>query len=255
MLIKLVKHDLKSLKILNLAYVAVLILALINRFTIKSIENSEGLQVLSTLMIILYVLAIFVVLTISSIYVIVLFYQDVVGKRSYLIHSLPVTKDEIICSKILTGAIISIASLLIFIVSLNILLPIEVKEGFQMEFQLMFYQVKTMDIASNLSYIIPGVIMILITPFTTYLSYFFAITFSQLEVFGSNRILNTILTIIIMGVIGQIFGMFFSVIIGITGIYKFVDIFLYLTLAVTLLTSAFYYIGTRYIMKNKINVQ
>lgn len=109
MLGKLIKHEWNAtMKVLLPANAVLILITIIGRIMLgtKLFEtDNEVIMVIGTLSLTLYILSLFTVSIACSIYLAVRFYKTVYSDESYLLHTLPVTTHEIICSKTLIGSI------------------------------------------------------------------------------------------------------------------------------------------------------
>ena len=120
---RLMKYDLRAaLRLFVPLWSGILLLALINGFTVKlEFTDNRLLDFLTVLLIVLYVLAIFGIMLMTVIYVIQRFYQSMMRDEGYLTFTLPVSIDSILWSKALTALILGIGSAAVCVVSFFLL--------------------------------------------------------------------------------------------------------------------------------------
>lgn len=125
MLIKLLKYEWKSsYKIVLLMNLYIIITTFIGIMTlIAQIWNtdSESISSIGTLLFIFYFLSVALVSTIATLYIAVRFYRSMYTDEGYLMHTLPVTKNQLLLSKTLIGSIHMIITSLVVLLSIFLL--------------------------------------------------------------------------------------------------------------------------------------
>lgn len=180
-----------------------------------------------------------VTLWIATIFLIIRrFKGSVYDRQGYLTLTLPVSEHQIITAKLLGGLVWSILSYIVFILSILIIIfltPIE--KDFTA-----FYNF----ISPYLSYGGLYVVSLLVGSITWILSIYLAISIGQL--FNEYRTAMGILAYIVI-----------SIVIGYITFFLRVDNDLNMMISTEILRdlflSAIYYLGTYYILKNKVNLQ
>ena len=120
MLKKLLKYDLESIyKILTIFYVLSLFFAVLTRI-FSNVDNSFILDVIGKICGGITISMIFNIIINNVLRLWVRFKNNFYGDESYLIHTLPVSKNELYISKILTSFITLFTSMLIICISLFI---------------------------------------------------------------------------------------------------------------------------------------
>lgn len=110
MLSKLMKYDLKSMfKVFIPLWAALVVVSLINRFTIRMTEY-DAPQVISMM---LYVFLFSAVLIVAVVLIIMRFYNGLLKDEGYLMFTLPVKPWQLVTSKCLTASIVILLSLII----------------------------------------------------------------------------------------------------------------------------------------------
>lgn len=130
MLGKLLKYDFRSMG-KQFAYVwpAVLVLALVNRFTLGSAlyQGSSDIgvpgQLASGLVFFLYWAIIMAMMVLTLVFVIQRFFKGLLGDEGYLMHTLPVKPWQLIFSKLICSIVTFIVSVLVGLLSIFIVIP------------------------------------------------------------------------------------------------------------------------------------
>ena len=238
----LVRYEFKNINKWYLAlYGAVLAISVLIGIFISSLSPSYNPD--NTGYLIFFLILVFgglsVTLWIATIFLIIRrFKGSVYDRQGYLTLTLPVSEHQIITAKLLGGLVWSILSYIVFILSVLIiffLTPIEKDFTYLYNF-----------ISPYLSYGGLYAVSLLVSSISWILSIYLAISIGQL--FNEYRTAMGILAYIVISiVIGYITFFFrvdndFNVIAG-TEILR------------NLFLSAIYYLGTYYILKNKVNLQ
>lgn len=110
MLSKLMKYDLKSMfKIFIPMWLALLVVSLVNRFTLSQSQFDAP----QTLSMILYVFLFAAVIIVAVVLIIMRFYNGLLKDEGYLMFTLPVKPWQLVSSKCLSALIIIVLSLLV----------------------------------------------------------------------------------------------------------------------------------------------
>ena len=238
----LVRYEFKNINKWYLAlYGAVLAISVLIGIFISSLSPSYNPD--NTGYLIFFLILVFgglsVTLWIATIFLIIRrFKGSVYDRQGYLTLTLPVSEHQIITAKLLGGLVWSILSYIVFILSILIiffLTPIE------KDFTALYN-----FISPYLSYGGLYAVSLLVSSITWILSIYLAISIGQL--FNEYRTAMGILAYIVIAIVIGYVSLFFRIendfnmMIG-TEILR--DLFL----------SAIYYLGTYYILKNKVNLQ
>lgn len=121
MLNKLLKYDLKSLlKTITPLYMILIMLAVLNRICIFSVSKLPILKVPAGFIMTLYIIMLIGVPIASFIISIIKFYNNLTKDEGYLMHTLPVTKSNLISSKLFSSMIILVTSLAVTFIAFMI---------------------------------------------------------------------------------------------------------------------------------------
>jgi len=121
---KLMKYDMRSmLRLFVPMWCVLLVMSIVNRFTLYSETLSEfmgGLPVI--LLFLVYIFGIFAMLVVAYVFVVQRFYNGLLKDEGYLMFTLPVKTHQLIISKCLTAVILLSASVVVCLISVLILI-------------------------------------------------------------------------------------------------------------------------------------
>ena len=125
MLWKLLKYDFRSMwKSFALIWPAVLLLALINHFTLPYDGAVEENEMLAVVLVIAFVSVLFAMFVAVMIFVIQRFYKGLLGDEGYLMHTLPVGPGQLVLSKLICAVVTSVVSLAVMFAACLLMVPI-----------------------------------------------------------------------------------------------------------------------------------
>ncbi|MEZ7624964.1 hypothetical protein O3633_08350 [Streptococcus sp. 27098_8_22] len=239
----LVRYEFKNVNKWYLAlYGAVLALSAligVQASSLKSIDTPDQ-QMIMLVFLALVFGGLIITLSISTLILIIRrFKGSVYDRQGYLTLTLPVSEHQIILSKLLGALIWSLASSLVFILSIYIILVLtgaNFLDIFSLEYLFKFY----MDSfwLSVISYILSTISGILCI--------YLAISIGQL--FNEYRTALAVLAYIVIQTILGFVGLNFRIDIDYNWMISF-------EIVKDLILSAAFYLGTYYILKNKVNLQ
>jgi len=120
MLGKSMKYNWKSTyRVILLLNIYILISTLIGVITLKAgvwNSGSEGITGLGAMLFILYMLSVVFVSSVVVIYLAVRFYRNMYSDEGYLIHTLPVSKQDLLMSHVIVGTIHTLITTIIMLV-------------------------------------------------------------------------------------------------------------------------------------------
>ena len=239
----LVRYEFKNVNKWYLAlYGAVLALSVLigaQASSLKSIDTPDQ-QMIMLVFLALVFGGLIITLSISTLILIIRrFKGSVYDRQGYLTLTLPVSEHQIILSKLLGAFIWSLASSLVFILSIYIILVLtgaNFLDIFSLEYLFKFY----MD-----SFWLP-VISFILSTVAGILCIYLSISIGQL--FNEYRTALAVLAYIVI-----------QTILGFVGLNLRIDIdynwMISFEIVKDLILSAAFYLGTYYILKNKVNLQ
>ncbi len=123
MLLKLMKYDLKSiLKKMVFYYIVVVGLAILSKVLYLIFKNTRFIAIASLPMVI-YFLSLSACITVTMIISMIRYYKNMLSDEGYLTHTLPVKRNSILLSKLLSTVIAEIISILVMVISVFIFSP------------------------------------------------------------------------------------------------------------------------------------
>jgi hypothetical protein len=121
MLSKLMKYELKATsRLLIPMYLVMLLMSIINRFSLNLFEHQGFVVLISALLMITFVSSIVAVLVVTVFYMIARFYKNLLTDEGYLMFTLPAKAHQLITSKLLVTMFWTIISIFAVLLSLFI---------------------------------------------------------------------------------------------------------------------------------------
>ena len=265
---RLMKYDLRAaMKLFVPLWIGTLILSLINSFTIPNQHEIESriLEFFVSLMMIAYVLAVIAIVIITVIYVVMRFYQSMIKDEAYLTFTLPVGIDAVLWAKAITGLILLAVSGIVCMLSLYLLMMPIVNLA---EIPVMFRRMLEVVSVSDLLLIILSMILAAVTAclsciFHGYLSMGLG-QLAKKRKLGASVLAYVIISTVTSAVAGVVIMPLFvrlmegigqtSVLLMFNGA-KGIWLIFFLISLYDLIFAAIYYFPTRYIFKNKLNLE
>ncbi len=273
MLGKMLKYDCKELsKTLVPFYIVTLVISIFNTIFIQF----DWLYAIagSSIIIVGLFVALYVVTTVL---IISQFYKSVLGDQGYLTHTLPVSVDTIIFSKLLSSIIWMLLSMFVTILSLGILFlsyaPSNEISGFFSEltqvissgFYFMFDSFNIKNVIALIAIIILFIFLLVLVIANGVLHFYCAISCSQIQPFCRNKIIGSFVAYSLISIPLSLFsglsvsGFSFLIehfhLVEKMSIPSFIFFFLFILLIIILLLNLFFYLPARYILKNKLNLE
>lgn len=261
MLGKLLKYDFKEMGGLLLPIMgALLIISLVAKISLETSVFEMLPEVFQVLAIMAYILIIFACCVGAPIYFVVFFYKSLYSNRGYITHTLPVTTNQKLASKIISSFVLELVTFLVCFLSVMIILYD--KNTFDEVFNVFlagdaqFKAAIGMDISAFL--IFTGVIMV-IGMLSQLLMFYASVSIGQ--IFQNHRVLGIIVGYMILNFANQILSTILMMILGATDImYETVPtsesiIAMYgMSGCLCLLQAGVFYIICYYFMEKKLNL-
>ena len=128
MLKQLLKYEFKATKRLYFGlYLALALLSVVLGVTFRqehALAHSTSFQNLQVILMIVYVSVILAIAVLCFVNTVQRFYQNLLGREGYLMHTLPVTETQLILSKLLTSMVWVLCSGLVGIVCITVMVSI-----------------------------------------------------------------------------------------------------------------------------------
>lgn len=133
MLRQLLKYEFKATKRLYFGlYLALALLSVVLGVTFRqehALAHSTSFQNLEVILMIVYVSVILAIAVLCFVNTIQRFYQNLLGREGYLMHTLPVNENQLILSKLLTSMVWVLCSGLVGIVCITVMVSIGVLDA------------------------------------------------------------------------------------------------------------------------------
>ena len=130
MLKQLLKYEFKATKRLYFGlYLALALLSVVLGVTFRqehALAHSTSFQNLQVILMIVYVSVILAIAVLCFVNTIQRFYQNLLGREGYLMHTLPVNENQLILSKLLTSMVWVLCSGLVGVVCITVMVSIGV---------------------------------------------------------------------------------------------------------------------------------
>ena len=130
MLKQLLKYEFKATKSLYFGlYLALALLSVVLGVTFRqehALAHSTSFQNLEVILMIVYVSVILAIAVLCFVNTIRRFYQNLLGREGYLMHTLPVTETQLILSKLITSMVWVLCSGLVGVVCITVMVAVGV---------------------------------------------------------------------------------------------------------------------------------
>ena len=268
-MLKLLKYEWKACARTCLPmYAAVLLLAVVNRLTMTDRIQELMYGIPTALLALLYVAVMVAVLVVTEVILIQRFYKSLLGDEGYLMFTLPVTVSQHIWAKTIIAVVMSIISIAAAVLSIGI-----IGSGAQMLVGLGdvlagIGKSFTSD-PNTLFYTLESIIWLLLLAGAAMLFIYLCMALGHLA--KKHRVLMSVVWYFVLSTIAQFLFMFFIIGVGnlpLEGFWMALqDFFLSIGPAATVhigmillcigtaIPGAVFFLATRYILKNKLNLE
>ena len=137
MLGKLLNYDFRAMwKQFSMIWLAALVIALINRFTLP-FNRQGGLgtenELLAVITISVFIGVMCAMFVVAMVFVLTRFYRGLLGDEGYLMHTLPVKTWQLVFSKLVCAIVVTVVNVLVSFLAMFLMMPINWIEVFDME--------------------------------------------------------------------------------------------------------------------------
>ena len=268
-MLKLLKYEWKACARTCLPmYAAVLLLAAVNRLTMTDRIQELMYGIPTALLALLYVAVMVAVLVVTEVILIQRFYKSLLGDEGYLMFTLPVTVSQHIWAKTIIAVVMSIISIAAAVLSIGI-----IGSGAQM-------LVGLGDVLAGIGksfasdpntlfYTLESIIWLLLLAGAAMLFIYLCMALGHLA--KKHRVLMSVVWYFVLSTIAQFLFMFFIMGVGnlpLEGFWQALQNFfmsigpaatihigMILLCIGTAIPGAAFFLGTRYILKNKLNLE
>jgi len=262
MLRKLMKYEFMAMgRVFLPLFGALIVVSLVNGLLgLTALRVPQGISIAISVLLMISIFVIVYVLTIQR------FWTNVLSNEGYLTMTLPVCTDKIILSKLFTAAIWSVASTIVIAVAIIIL------TGVELDFAVIGDAIRTLFLMAPFStgetllFMVQFFVLIIISVFSNILLMYACMSigilfnkYRALASFGAFVVITTAMQIIgaIFTAIGVSGGLFEAIERWTRGAGTFLNaqLIVLACFVIGLLVCAACYSITRYILKNKLNLQ
>ena len=268
---KLLKYDFRSmLKQFAFIWPAALALAVINRFTLSSLESASATgETVAAVAMMVFVSIMIAMFVITLIFVIQRFYKGLLGDEGYLMHTLPVRPWALIGSKLVCAVVLTVASILVAIAAILIIVSpvIDLGEFFHVIRWLWDAICGGKNAANAFLACVEFLLLLLLGMAEGYLMLYLAMAIGHL--FNKGRAAMSVAAYIGIHVVVSVLLSFTRNVFG-DMLYNFFDnlfwgkhdypwqavhMSLWISILVVAVGSAVYFLLTEYILRNKLNLE
>lgn len=266
-MVKLMKYDLRSaLRLFVPLWIGALLVSILHTVSVSLSENIplEAVRsILSVLFVAALVIGMIAVLLLPMIYFVVRFYHSTVKDEGYLTFTLPVSVDAVIWSKVLTGAIVCICSVLVCLLMAVILMWTKLPS--LSDIQTILREI--IELVNGVDLALIGILYLIAMPVGTMaslLQFFLAIAIGQtanrhkvlLSVgayFGINMVMSTVSNILLVSTAVGVFENS-EFVLQMSEPGRIIWVFLLFAMGLNLILGAVFYIITRSLFKKHLNL-
>ncbi len=272
---KLFKHEFSALfRLWMPMHIILLAVALFGRALQLFEQESDSYDIIFGTTLVTYIVTNIAVIVLTLVFGITRFYKNLFTAEGYLSFTLPVTATQHILVKVLVAGAFMVGSFLMEFVSLAIF---TFGESFgrilEMIGNALTFLTENVGIANAITYIAEGILLILLYILMEFLLYYFCIAIGQ--TFKKNRVAGAVAVYFIHYVVVEVLQTFilipFTILLStdffeaeiFTLIGTFTEqhphttahIVIWIIILFTFLVTNLYFFVTRYIMRNKLNLE
>jgi hypothetical protein len=258
MLSKLMKYEFKATGRFCLPlFGALLIVAIVNKLFISLRFNTP--MVIGTALSVVLIIAVFVIVLILTLQ---RFYKNLMSNEGYLMFTLPVSPGQLIWSKLIAASVWTILSLVVVGLAISIMAVtrINLTEAFR---AIGDFLREAHAAGMNVVVLIIEAILVFVTSLFSGILYFYGCMSVSL-LFNKHRALFAFVAFLVFNTVGQILSSIAFTVIAASrlpeafmalGLNTQVNLAMLGILALNIAVGAIFYILTRYMLKNKLNLE
>lgn len=261
MLNRLLKYEIKSTARIYLPlYLLLFLMAVINKIFISI--NSENLGIPIAISMTAYVSIVVAIVVITLVVTIQRFYKNLLTDEGYLMFTLPVSVDANILSKMLVAVLWNITSMVISFFSVLVLaVDRDAMERFAEAWGQFWRYMAGMDSAVYMV-IFQGIVLFLLSLVVGILNLYVAMAIGHMV--QKHRVAGSLGAFFLIGLVEQIIATVFIEISSKNGLFDFllkmqpiyqIQWVLTALIFATIVLGAIYYFATKYILRNKLNLE
>lgn len=258
MLSKLLKYEFKATgRVIVPLFGALLLLSVISRLFISL--RFEAPMVIGIALTVIMIISIFVITFIITLQ---RFYKNLLTNEGYLMFTLPVSADQLIWSKLIVAFVWNLVSILVVGIAIAIMAVTEFRFSDIIREIIQFLQEAQIAGVQLGVYIVEFILASVASLLSSILFFYGCMSCSLL--FNKNRVLFSFVAFLVFYTVGQILSAIVVSIVMTTGLpeffsqmhpYAVIHTAQLGVLALNVLVGAFFYFLSRYMLKNKLNLE
>lgn len=261
MLRKLLKYDFKEMGGLLLPILgALLVISFAGKLSLETKLFDALPDVFQVLAVTAYVIIIIACCVGAPIYFVIFFYKNLYSSRGYIMHTLPVTTNQKLFSKVITSFVLEMLTFLVCIISVMIILYD--KNSFEEFFNILISgdtQFKAMFGMNVSTFLIVTIVLMMVSMFAQLLMFYASVSIGQ--IFQNHRVLGIIAGYMILNFANQIVSTALMMLLGATEMMydtaptgESIIAVYGISGCLCLLQAAVFYIICYYFMEKKLNL-
>lgn len=268
MLKKLLKYEFKATSTYLLPIYAIVVsISIFARILSFIPVFQESLILFTQLFNVGHILSLIACGALTMIFLVLRFYNNLITDEGYLMHTLPVNTDQLIISKLLTSFVWIISTLMVILGSIAIAYatPERMKYIFDELYEGILYMFEYSPASSVLFFIITFLIVIFGAAQTILMVY---LSISCGQLFGNHRVIGSFASYAAINTVTSIISTVVMALVSSLQSFDNIDQFLnqmslesvvwaylIISLIFVLFWGSVFYLGTRYLLKNKLNLE
>ena len=260
MLGKLLKYDFRAMwKQFSVIWLAALVIALINRFTLP-FNRKGGLgaenELLAVITITVFIGVMCAMFVVAMVFVLTRFYRGLLGDEGYLMHTLPVKTWQLVLSKLLCAIVVTTVNVVVSFLAMFLMMPINWIEVFDVELWMRLVQ-GLMLRPDALLYLVEFFLLCVVALALMVTMVYLSMAIGHL--FHRRRVLMSVVAFFALDIVGNLFISLF----GELGIMQFLDELVSLSghggflvgITLMLLPAVGMFFATSYLLKHRLNLE
>lgn len=257
---KLLRYDFRSMwKQFAFIWPATLIIALVNRFTLPFGNDQSALHlgddngILSLITMSTFMGIIFTMFVVSLLFIIKRFYRGLLGDEGYLMHTLPVSSWQLVGAKLICAVFVTVINTVVSILSILLIAPIDWRDLLDLALWNDIFR-GLLQHPDSFLYLVEFILLCLACLVFGVTMLYLSMAIGHL--FQRHRALMSVVTYFVLSIGGNIVNDFMGeTIIGNAFYGPEQHLGIWILIAYCLVPAAAYFMGTCYILKNRLNLE
>lgn len=260
MLGKLLKYDFRAMwKQFSMIWLAALVIALINRFTLP-FNRQGGLaaenELLAVITITVFIGVMCAMFVVAMVFVLTRFYRGLLGDEGYLMHTLPVKTWQLVLSKLICAVVVTVVNVVVAFLAMFLMMPINWIKVFDMELWKSLVQglLRQPDALLYMAeFFLLCVVALALMVTMVYLSMAIG------HLFHRRRVLMSVVAFFVLDIVGNLLISLFGEL-GIMGILDAMALLsghggFWVGITLLLLPAVLMFFATSYLLKHRLNLE